>query len=121
MAFEIPRQGETATFTTILKDENDVVIPSASITSLTLTFKDKKSGTIINSRTAQSVTGGQNQHTIGATDGLLTWSMLAADNPIIDTTLPVGDVEEHIAEYIWVASTKTGKALISIFVRKALT
>jgi len=42
MALEIIHQGETSVFETTLKDESDVAIPSASITALTLTYKNKK-------------------------------------------------------------------------------
>ncbi len=119
MTFEIPRQGETATYTGILKDENDVAIPSASMASITLTFKDEKTGTVINSRTAQNVLN-TNQHTLHATDGTLTWSMQAADNPLVDTGLPEGDTERHIAEYTFVAGGKTGKHIVNINVRKGL-
>ena len=42
MSLEIVRQGETSTFTTILKDETGTVIPRSSLTGLTLTFKNKR-------------------------------------------------------------------------------
>ncbi len=78
---------------------------------------------IINGRYAQDVRGsgpGTNQHTIGALDGKLTWNMQTADNPILNPFLAKGDIEEHIAEYIWTASGKTGKHVISMYARKAL-
>ncbi len=117
MALEIPYRGEVGTISFILKDENDVVIPLSAVTSLTLTFKDKKTKGIINSRNAQNVLNA-NEHTLHATSGLLTWNMTANDNPIINADIAPGDIEEHLAEYVWTASGRTGKTKLSIFVRQ---
>jgi len=117
--------------------EKDIQIGLVSDWKFWGNFKDSKgsnhgtpSGTetfknfgIINNRYNQDVRGGgagTAQHTIGAIDGKLTWSMQAVDNILIDSNLPKGDIEEHIAEYIWTAASKTGKHVISIYVRKPL-
>jgi hypothetical protein len=116
---EIPVQGETATFSAVLKDENDAVVPAASLSTLTLTFKDLVTGGVINSRNAQNVLN-TNQHTLDA-NGNLAWSMLALDNPIIGTGLAPGDVETRVAEYSWTTiSGKIGKTTLYIQVRKGL-
>lgn len=81
---------------------------------------------IINGRYEQDVkdvgAGAVNNHTMGATDGLLSWNMQAADNPIFDSELPQGDIEEHIAEYTWVltSGSKTGKHIVDINIRRRL-
>ncbi len=83
---------------------------------------------LINGRYNQDVRdiggGAVNQHTMGETDGKLTWSMLAADNPIINPDLAMGDIELHEAEYVWQtgsgATLKTGKTIVPIWIRKSL-
>ena len=79
---------------------------------------------LINDRYEQNVrdvgTGAVNNHTMGATDGLLTWSMQPADNPILESLVPEGDLEEHVAEYTWSTATRTGKHVVSIWVKRAL-
>lgn len=96
MSVERCRERTSAVYTTTLVAADGVTpIPSASITSLTLTLKvlDKlasgaagsQDGAIINSRNAQNVLN-VNNVTIHATSGLLTWAIQPADNAILDTT-----------------------------------
>jgi len=79
---------------------------------------------IINSRYEQDVrdvgAGAVNNHTMGVTDGLLTWSMQAVDNPILEMLVPEGDLEEHVAEYTWSTTTRTGKHVVPIWTKRAL-
>lgn len=78
---------------------------------------------IINGRYNQDVRGGgagQNNHTIGLTDGKLTWTMQQADTIILNPDLAKGDVENHSAEYTWKTATRTGKHVVEIHIRKPL-
>ncbi len=120
MVLEIPKKGETGTFTIILKDQDDNPVPKVDITVLTLTFKDKKTGAVINNRDSQNVKE-LNQHTLGDTDGKLTWKMESADNPIMGTGVPLGDIEHHIAEYLFETATYKGRHVESFYVRQILT
>jgi hypothetical protein len=83
---DIGRMNErsTATYTATLKDSASVVIPLASLTTLTLTLKDDATDTVLNSRNAQNVLN-TNNVTFHATSGLLTWSIQSADNAIAST------------------------------------
>lgn len=79
---------------------------------------------IINGRYYQDVRGGgggTNNHTIGLSDGLLSWNMQVADNPILNPILPEGDLEEHIAEYNWITATKAGRHIVPIWVKRSMT
>ena len=86
------KQNNSAIYTATLKDENGVVIPLVQVGTCALTLYNidtpeptPTSGNIINSRSSQNVKN-VNDVTIHATSGLLTWSLQAADNPIIDET-----------------------------------
>jgi hypothetical protein len=69
-------------YTATLKDANNVVLPLSAINTMTLTFVDVSTNTVINSRTAQDVKN-TNDVTMHATSGLLTWAIQPADNAII--------------------------------------
>ena len=45
----------SAEYTATLKDAAGIVLPLTAIDTATLTFKDVKTGTVINSRTAQNI------------------------------------------------------------------
>lgn len=94
---------------------NEAGDPFGNLDSLTLTFYNKKTGAIINSRSSQNVLNA-NGVTLGSSTGLLTWTMVPADNPIIDNTLRV---EEHVALFvaIWNGGTKRMNHEVSILVR----
>ena len=108
----------TAQYTATLKDEAGVVIPSADLTTLTLTLYDEATGAIINSR--------DNQNVLNATgvsidaSGLLTWTMDPDDNAIVDTSLAPGRTELHVArfDFTWSGGGKTGRRLILVEVRQ---
>ena len=93
MATLYTKEGTGAIYTATLKDADSVVIPSANISTITLTLYNVADGEIINSREDQDVKN-TNNVVINATSGLLTWTMQAADNPISDTSL---DWEHHRA------------------------
>ena len=86
------KEAATSRYTTTLKDQDGTAIPGTSLDSLTLTFYDKVTNGIINSRDDQNILGANNGSVDAA--GLLTWEMQAADNPIVDATR---DRESHVA------------------------
>ncbi len=117
MTFEVIERS-TAVYTATLKDETDTVIPSASLTTLTLTLYDAANGTIINSRNGQNVLNANNV-TIHATSGLLTWTMQPADNVIVWPKAS-GQFEKHIAlfRWTWSSGAKAGSHEVEIRVRQ---
>ncbi len=108
----------TAQYTATLKDEAGVVIPSADLTTLTLTLYNESNGAIVNSRDNQNVLNAAGV-TIDA-NGLLTWTMDPGDNPIVDTSLASGRTELHVArfDFTWSGGAKTGRRLVIIEVRQ---
>jgi hypothetical protein len=96
-----------AIYTATLEDSSGTAIPLANLTTITLTLYDVASGDIINSRNDQNVLN-QNNITIHATSGLLTWTMQAADNAILDDDL---DWEHHRAlfEFVFSGTGSPGK------------
>lgn len=90
----------TPVYKATLVDENDDPIPLADISALTLTYKNRRSGAVINSRNGQNILNANNV-TVHATTGLLTWSMRTADTAIQDSTLDVDTREEHVALFEW--------------------
>lgn len=94
----------TARYTCTLKDQNDVVVPAASLSTFTLDLYDVDSGAAINSRTAQNVLNA-NDVTVSA-GGVVVWTMRPADNAIVGTK----ELEAHTALFkaTWVdANTVT--------------
>lgn len=110
----------TPDLTGTVKDEDGTTIAGTSLITLTLTLYNKTDGAVINGRNAQNVLN-QNQVTVTA-QGVLTFAMLAADNPIVDTTLAAGSREVHAAlfTYTWLdgSVTKTGRHLIEFYVEQ---
>lgn len=108
---------ETATFTAYVRDETGTVIPSADLTTLTLTLYQKKTPTSkINSRNAQDILN-DNNVTVHATSGLVTWLMQPEDNIVSDQSL---DKESHIAlfQWSWNSGAKQASEQIEIQVRR---
>ena len=102
-------EGTTPVYSATLRDEASVAIPLASISTIQLTYYDRGSGTVINSRDDQNVKNANNV-TIHATSGLLTWSLQPEDTAIIGTSWDAGDVETHIALFEWTLTNgKRGK------------
>jgi len=90
----------TAQYSAILKDEDDNVIPAASLASFTLTLyvKDVGGTTIINGRDGQDVLNANN--VVVDAFGAVLWTMQVADNAIQNSAL---DYERHYAlwEFTW--------------------
>lgn len=104
----VVKEKATFTYTAYLRDKDGVVIPSASIVTLTLTYYNLRDSSIINSRNAQNVLN-TNNVTVHASSGLLTWSGTTSDSVIVDTSLKDGDLEEHVFLFSWTTSTETGR------------
>lgn len=101
----ILREGSTAHYTAILKDEAGTVVPAAAIGALTLTLSNVADGAIINSRTGQNVLN-QNNVTVDA-NGLLTYTLQPADTAIQDSTLAY---ETHRATFQCTFNSGAGQA-----------
>jgi len=107
-------EATTDLYEAVIEDENGDAIAAASLTTLTLTLWDKLTGTVINSRNAQNVLN-TNGVTVDAS-GNLVWTMTPADNALTGTTLTNGQIEEHLAEFIWTwaAGVKKGNHQVQI-------
>lgn len=84
---------------TILDAAGDAATPD----NLTLTYYDRVSGDIINSREDQDVLGANN---VTVTNGVVVWSMQEEDTAIIDSDLMA---EIHVALWEWDFSGREGK------------
>ena len=96
-------RGETAVFTATLRDKDGAAIAAASLTSLSLTLTDARSGVIVNSRNAQNVLNANNA-TVNSSGGLV-WTIQIADVAQQGTA----NVEraEHVAKFVAVTSSET--------------
>ena len=96
----------TCQLTLQMTDQAGVNLTLAQVTTLTLTLYDKRSGAIINSRTASNILNA-NGGTVSSS-ALLTLVLAVADN--VKLTQGVAR-EEHVAliEYTWAAGAKAGK------------
>jgi len=111
-------EGSAFQYTATLKDEDNNVIASSSVDTITLTLYELPGLTIINSKNGTDVydTGGGTLH---ASSGLFTMLLLAADNPIVNATIGVGDLECHEALFkIGYSSTKTLNHTVQIYVKQ---
>lgn len=100
------REATTPVYTATIKDELGVVIPAASLSTLTLTYYEKRANTIINSRDGQNILNANNVTV--SSGGVLTWTLQPADTAILDVQ---NVYEEHIAlfAWTWAAGAKAGK------------
>lgn len=89
-------QASTPRLVVSFLDADGSAIAESNLTALTLTYRHRFTGTVINSRNAQSVLDA-NGGTV-ATDGTLTWQLVAAETPITDTTR---DIDEYEALIRW--------------------
>jgi hypothetical protein len=87
-------EGSSARYTATLLDELGAGVPAASLTTLTLTLYDDKTGAIINGRNAQNVLNA-NGVSVDAS-GNLVWAITPADTPIVTDTL---QTETHYAVF----------------------
>lgn len=82
-----------------LRDNDGAVIPSANLSTLTLTLRDARSGSIVNSRNAQDALN-LNGVTVNSS-GALVWTIGTADTTLLNSAL---ESEEHIAEFVFTTS-----------------
>jgi hypothetical protein len=92
MALSAFNEQTTGQITGQFVDQLGVGVPATSLVSLKLTLTDKNSGTVINNRNAQNILNASNV-TVDSS-GNFVWTVLPADNIIIDDTLTV---ETHVA------------------------
>lgn len=95
----------------VVRDEADVAIPAANLSTLTATLYVKRSGAIINSRNAQSILNANGGTVDSSGNGTLT--LTPADNAIVSAT---GAEEDHelLIEWTYAAGVKAGKHLIHL-------
>lgn len=91
------RERQSGDYECTVKDKSGNAIPLAKVTALTLTLIDVGSGTVINSRDNQDVLN-DNNVTLHATSGLLTWDIRPADNAIVGTVC-AGRTQRHRATF----------------------
>lgn len=103
-------------YTATLKDENEAVISSSDVSSLTLSLYslDDPDRAVINSRNAQSILNA-NGGTLTSL-GALTIVLSSLDNVIVDQTR---DFERHLAEVRWTynAGTRHGSTTFLVIVK----
>jgi hypothetical protein len=92
----------SGTYTANLVDDAGAAVNVGALTKATLTLKDVKTGTILNSRNYQDVKN-LNNVTISAL-GALEWKIQAADNAVVtDKNVVKFPTEEHLAtfHFVW--------------------
>ncbi len=113
MADFIVNEHSTAKYTAVIKDESDVAIAAASLTTLTLTVYKTSDDAIVNSRDGQDVLNDNN--VVVDSSGNLTWTIQPSDSVNSGNT----ELETHIAlfEYTWSGGTKRGSHEVTLLVR----
>ena len=109
------RERSSGTVTAVLQDEAAVVIPGASLSTLTLRLYDIATGTILNSRAGALDVGGQNvlntnNVTVDA-GGILTWSVQAADHAVVSTNPRARERHRAVFEFTWGSGKRDWHAL----------
>lgn len=102
-------EGQSGTYTCVLRDEFRVVVKGSQLTSATLTLYDSNTDEIINDRTAQNVLNA-NDVTIDES-GRLTWTVLPDDMALVsDSSLQ----ERHVAlfEFAWTDSDSRARTKV---------
>jgi hypothetical protein len=89
-------EGSTKTYSVQLVDETGADLPSDVLLSLTLTYYDKDTLTVINARQDQDVLDG-NDVTVSV-DGLIEWNMQVEDTALVDSRK---GLEAHIILLTW--------------------
>lgn len=111
-------EGGSFTYEATLKDEDEVALALASIDSLTLTLVNVADSSVINSRSNQDVKN-DNNVTVHATSGLMTWELQPEDTVIIDTTLERDELEAHEATFkLTYATIKKLNWTVKLYVRQ---
>lgn len=118
----IVNEESSAEYTCVLKDENDDPVSVSNILTATLTYYDKRTGQIINSREAQNIKNANNV-TID-TSGNLVWSIQPEDTIIVSSTIRSGCEEYHVGQisFTWsiAAVAKAHNHIFEIAVRQLL-
>src|ERR1051325_7574916 len=89
-------EGSTKTYSVQLVDETGADLPSDVLLSLTLTYYDKDTLTVINARQDQDVLDGNDVTVI--VDGLIEWNMQVEDTALVDSRK---GLEAHIILLTW--------------------
>lgn len=107
-------QGGTFEYSAVLKDEDGVEVPLASLTSLTLRLTNQADGEVINDRDDEDVKN-VNGGTYHATSGALTMRFSADDNPITEDGAEKRR-ETHVAMFTatWATGSKRWPVLITV-------
>lgn len=115
-ADRIVNEGTTANYSAVVTDENGDAVGSGSLTTLTLTLYDDRTGQIINSRNEQNVLNQQGVTVDGS--GNLEWTISRDDNPILHENDYSG-YEDHIAifHWTWDSGNKSGRHEIKLRVK----
>ena len=107
-------ENRTSTVQYQIQDGDGNDIPASTLSTLTLTFFDVHTSSIINGRQDQDILGplktGINNHGISPT-GLVSWFMQPVDNPIVSPfVFPEGSFERHrlLINYTWDPSDGNG-------------
>lgn len=95
-----------------LTDELGAAVTLASITSLTMTLNDQKTGQVINSRRNQNILN-LNNVTVGATNGQVAWSVQVLDTTPTQRTGQIVHVATFVVAF-GVGKGKTWQVLIPI-------
>ena len=87
-------EATTGRYTATMYDETGTVIDGTAMDTMTLTLYDKKTGAVINSRSAQNV---KNTNGVAVTSaGALTWTIAYADTAMVGSE----GRERHVATFI---------------------
>ena len=95
-----------------IKDVDDVVIPAASLTTLTLTLYSLHSLVVVNSRTTQDILNANNVTVSVA--GALVWELQPADTAIIDDARSI-EIHRALFEWTW-GGGKAGKHQVDFYI-----
>lgn len=95
----IVRERSSGRVTAVLQDETGAVIPSSSLSTLTLTLYDVATNTILNSRDAQNVLNANNVTVDGS--GNLTWTVQPADHAVVSTKPRARERHRGVFDFTW--------------------
>lgn len=115
-ADRIVYEGTTASYSATVTDENGDAVGSGSLTTLTLTLYDDRTGQIINGRNAQNVLN-TNGVTVSAA-GALVWTIAKDDNVILHGS-DYSSYEDHYAifHWTWDSGSKSGRHVVKLRVK----
>ena len=102
-------EGTTPELTFTLADSAGTAVALSAIDSITMTVIEEKSGSTVNSRSAQDVKN-TNNCTYHATSGLFTYDLQPGDVAIENATdNPIGSIERHLitVTFVWDSSAES--------------